>query len=396
MIVPDYFEKFKCIGGVCSDSCCIGWDIDIDKKSFRQYHKTSNQDMKKMFQKYVHNNQYCTDENIDYGRIKLPKDKRCPFLDDENYCIIYKNLGEEALSCVCTHFPRTLNIVDNVYEMSLDLACPEVSRIVLNKEEGIKFKEIDKKPGKHIVSGIIDTKENKDNVMKFFKEIRKTSIDIIQNRKFTLSERLFMLGNYLSDIDELSEESLNKVEKYISSFNFDKSDYEREDINYILQISFLKKIVDDLNIIEEIDNVKFKEYTKEILKNYNLNSDEDLQNNAQNYLNAYITYTEEFINKDEYIFENYLVNSMYNNLFPFSDNEFIFDGYMMLLIMYSLIRFYLVGKYINSKVDSKDEIINFIQNFVKAVEHDKNYRTEILENIRGNYLNNMEFAKILI
>ena len=67
MIVPDYFEKFKCIGGVCSDSCCIGWDIDIDKKSFRQYHKTSNQDMKKMFQKYVHNNQYCTDENIDYG-----------------------------------------------------------------------------------------------------------------------------------------------------------------------------------------------------------------------------------------------------------------------------------------------------------------------------------------
>ena len=27
---PSYIKEFSCIGGKCEDSCCIGWDIDID------------------------------------------------------------------------------------------------------------------------------------------------------------------------------------------------------------------------------------------------------------------------------------------------------------------------------------------------------------------------------
>ena len=29
--VPDYYYDFKCIGGDCTDSCCIGWELDIKK-----------------------------------------------------------------------------------------------------------------------------------------------------------------------------------------------------------------------------------------------------------------------------------------------------------------------------------------------------------------------------
>ena len=39
MRYPRYFKEFKCIGGNCEDSCCIGWDIDIDKVTFKQYYK---------------------------------------------------------------------------------------------------------------------------------------------------------------------------------------------------------------------------------------------------------------------------------------------------------------------------------------------------------------------
>ena len=96
----------------------------------------------------------------------------------------------------------------------------------------------------------------------------------MENSEFSVID---FVGNSVSGNPKPSSEKFLHLEFY----------KKRPDINYILQISFLKKIVDDLNIIEEIDNVKFKEYTKEILKNYNLNSDEDLQNNAQNYLNAF-------------------------------------------------------------------------------------------------------------
>ena len=37
--VPDYFSEFSCIAGDCKDSCCLGWEIDIDDKSY-EYYKT--------------------------------------------------------------------------------------------------------------------------------------------------------------------------------------------------------------------------------------------------------------------------------------------------------------------------------------------------------------------
>ena len=90
---PSYFENFKCIGGKCSDSCCIGWNIDIDKTTFKKYFKVKDNEMKKMFQRNVMNNERCSSDDVDYGIVKLRKDKRCPFLDKENYCVIHSNLG---------------------------------------------------------------------------------------------------------------------------------------------------------------------------------------------------------------------------------------------------------------------------------------------------------------
>lgn len=70
-VYPSYFEEFKCIGGECSDSCCIGWNIDIDKITFRKYFKVQDQEMKKMFQKNIQNNERCSSEEVDYGIVRL-------------------------------------------------------------------------------------------------------------------------------------------------------------------------------------------------------------------------------------------------------------------------------------------------------------------------------------
>ncbi len=34
-----YIKSFNCIGGRCPDNCCIGWDVDIDKKTYHDYRK---------------------------------------------------------------------------------------------------------------------------------------------------------------------------------------------------------------------------------------------------------------------------------------------------------------------------------------------------------------------
>ena len=392
-IYPEYYNEFKCIGGSCEDSCCIGWDIDIDKVTFRKYYKVQDLEMKRMFQKNVHNNEESFSDDVDYGKVKLKDDKRCPFLDCNNYCVIHSKLGEDYLSNVCTCFPRITNLVDGCYERSLDVACPEAARILLLNEEGIKFKESEEEIGKHILSNQVDTKskELSNSLAKYFKEIRKVCIKIIQNRKLELTERLFVLGEFINNLEDESESNFNNIEKFINNYDINRTQgfYEKNSLYFMLQIDFFKKMVSLLNIDKEVDSDLFKEYTKQIIDSFNLNR-EDADNRT--YIEVFEEYNKEFLDKYTYIFENYLVNFIYNNMFPFNERESIFDGYIMLLMRYSFIRFYLVGKYIKERNDSKEEIVRFIQVFSKTIEHHRSYLTKSIRYIKEKEFDNIRKA----
>ncbi|MCE5221976.1 MAG: flagellin lysine-N-methylase [Clostridium sp.] len=397
MIYPSYVDKFQCIGGKCEDTCCKEWDIDIDKETFKKYHKVTDESMKKMFQKSVHINEYCTNKDLDYGKIKLNKEKRCPFLDDESYCSIQGKFGEDYLSSVCTQFPRVLNKVDDHYEMSIDASCIEAARVILLSKEKIEFNKSEKSLGKYTMSGVLDTRSSKfkDTPIKYFKEIRDFSIKIIQNRNLNLSSRLYVLGDFLNELEDIESD---EIKEFISEYDIETESkaYKRESMNYVLQVSVLKNVIDSLDIVNAIDSDKFIKYTKEVLEGYNIKDNEDVIENKDEYINAFEKYTEKYIESNSHIFENYMVNFIYNNLFPFSESDFMFDGYILLLFRYSLMRFYLVGKYIYNGKDSVEDIIAFIKVFVKTVEHDRNYRSDILEYIKENSFDNMEFAKMLL
>ena len=396
---PKYLKEFKCIGGKCTDSCCIGWDIDIDKTTFRQYYKVKDVEMKKMFQKNLYNNEYCTSDNIDYGRVKLKGEKRCPFLDDEKYCIIYSRLGEEYLSNVCTCFPRILNKIDGFYEMSLDISCPEAARILLSKKEGIEFTKSNETLGKHIISSEINTKSKEfdGSLIKYFTEIRDLSIKIIQNRNLSLDKRLYILGEFLNEVEDEFECNYSNLSNFINKYdiNLVKNIYEKDEIRYTLQAAFFKTVFKLANVFEKTDSDVFKKYTKEVMEIFKLD-EENIVSNSELYIGAFKTYNNKFMEEYSYIFENYLVNFIYNNIFPFSESQSVFDGYILLLIRYAYIKFYLVGLYLNNEKESEENIINFIQIFSKSIEHHKTLLFDLLNYIKRNDYNNIEFAKMFL
>lgn len=397
---PNYFEEFNCIGGKCEDSCCIGWDIDIDKATFKQYHKVKDSEMKKMFQKNLQNNNEYSSVDVDYGKVKLKDGKRCPFLDECNYCIIYTKLGEEYLSNVCTCFPRITNRIDGYYEMSLDVACPEAARILLLKENGIEYREKEEILNKYILSSDVDTKskEFKTSPVKYFNEIRDISIKIIKNRRLNLDERLFILGEFINGVEDELQCNFNNVSNFIKNYDINviRDSYESNPMNYIIQIDFFKKMIEFLNVNKEVDSVLFKQITEQIVEAFNLNDENSLCKNSEIYIKEFNEYIDKYLNDNSYIFENYLVNFMYSNLFPFNESQSMFDGYIMLITRYSFIRFYLVGKYIKTKCDSKEEIVKLIQIFSKTIEHHKSYLVRSLRHIKENEFDNIEFAKTLL
>ena len=134
--VPDYYGDFACTAGWCKDSCCIGWEINIDEETAEYYESVPGE-----FGDRLHAAMY---ENED-GDIsfRLGRKKRCPFLNGENLCDICIHLGEELLSEVCTEYPRFSLWYADVQQKCLSLSCEEAGRILFSKEEPVEFVEME-------------------------------------------------------------------------------------------------------------------------------------------------------------------------------------------------------------------------------------------------------------
>ena len=37
--VPEYYSRFRCIASKCRNTCCAGWEIDIDPESLSRYQR---------------------------------------------------------------------------------------------------------------------------------------------------------------------------------------------------------------------------------------------------------------------------------------------------------------------------------------------------------------------
>lgn len=132
--VPDYFSEFSCIAGDCKDSCCLGWEIDIDEDSY-EYYQTLPGEVGERLRKGMY-------ETEDGGHgIRTNNCGRCIMLNDKNLCDLYIAAGEASLSEVCTDFPRFGIEYRNVEQKCLSLACEEVCRIFFSKTQPVKFVE---------------------------------------------------------------------------------------------------------------------------------------------------------------------------------------------------------------------------------------------------------------
>lgn len=123
---PEYFKEFHCIADKCKDCCCIGWEIDIDDKTADIYNKIPGTFGEKLR------------ENIIFGKTNsfiLDKQGRCPFLNNQNLCEIFINLGQNNLCEICTEHPRYYEWFNDIKEGGIGLCCEEAARIILSQNK---------------------------------------------------------------------------------------------------------------------------------------------------------------------------------------------------------------------------------------------------------------------
>lgn len=127
---PDYYDAFRCIAGACRDSCCIGWEIDIDAKTQAFYEQVPG-----IFGRRLH-------DNIRDGSFLLDEKERCPFLNRAGLCDIYTELGEEHLCQICTDHPRFYNWFGAYKEGGIGLSCEAAAMLILTNPIRLITREI--------------------------------------------------------------------------------------------------------------------------------------------------------------------------------------------------------------------------------------------------------------
>lgn len=249
VIYPDYYRKFKCIADRCTDSCCIGWEIDIDSESVERYKKCGGNLGRRISENIT------VSEDGTHSFI-LGENERCPFLNSRNLCDIYAELGEDALCKICADHPRFRSFFSDRTEIGLGLCCEAAAEIILSRR-GIFFFENPEKPSLdsfenalldirreafQIVSEEGDVFENLDKLLKF-SEAAQLALDngeAVSAESIYDGEIPFLKGGRLSEnaveilekMESISPEWDNMLAKIVSE-NYEMAFPEsvRSDIN---------------------------------------------------------------------------------------------------------------------------------------------------------------------
>ncbi|MCD7824351.1 MAG: flagellin lysine-N-methylase [Clostridiaceae bacterium] len=193
---PDYYEKFACIADACEDTCCAGWEIDLDDSTYEYYMQLPGR-----FGDHIRSciKEYGDSEDGRYEKhgFYLREGKRCPFLNEKNLCDIILQLGEDAISYVCTHTPRNYLEYGNAREISISPGCGEAGRWILGNRDKQRFVE------KEINDSLDFEEDAKDlKIAEAVRAARDYSIELLQDRTRGIPERVCAFLRYAKQIQE--------------------------------------------------------------------------------------------------------------------------------------------------------------------------------------------------
>lgn len=188
---PQYYDNFICIADRCPDTCCAGWQIVIDDISLENYGKISGTFGERL------------QKSIDWKEgIFRQNQRRCAFLNQENLCDLYRELGADSLCDTCRMYPRHVEEYEDLREFSLSLSCPVAAEMILGCKEQVRFLEEED-----------DVEEQEEEYEDFdiilfdwLEEAREVLLEVIQDRSLPVSARMLVLLN----VSFLSQKALDQ------------------------------------------------------------------------------------------------------------------------------------------------------------------------------------------
>ncbi len=171
-IAPDYYGQFRCIADRCRHSCCIGWEIGIDRETRERYRRMDGPFGQRL--------NAAIDEGEEGSVFRMGKDGRCPMLAPNGLCDLITEKGEEALCQICADHPRFRSFFTGRTETGLGLCCEAAALLILGQERPVRLVSL-------MDDGADDAPDADEAALL---ALREACMAILQDRRIPVNARL--------------------------------------------------------------------------------------------------------------------------------------------------------------------------------------------------------------
>ena len=385
-IVPAFYKNFQCRMSACDYNCCErGWRIDIDKNTYELYKTVKDPEFKDDITKYIKRDRKHIGHDNGYAKLVLDENGICPFLKD-GLCSLQKKLGYNHLSHTCKIFPRMTPYLVSVnpprIHAGLSMACRHVAKLCVTPTEPLTFEEItlDRTKDIHAKNKLNGFNTQVEPLSAFAMEIQQLCIDVMQCRKASLPDRLFVVGTILQKLCE-SDNIVANFEhaiKYATAL----ANGEFNGITEKFSDNQEAKATMKMLLVKTFGNFMYSSAFSDFVKLINERAEKDGKTPEEIKQLSYTDmnkYSEEFaelhwarfLEKNSHMLENYFVNYIFTQHFPFTHigEISVYHHFILLAEQYALMR--LIFSAAGEKVDEK-YIINAMSEIFQAVSHSIN------------------------
>lgn len=396
VLKPFYYDDFKCIANKCIDSCCIGWQINIDEKTYKKYKKVKGvfgKNLKEGITRIRSNG-----NQLEYGKMKL-KDKKCSMLNEENLCNIYINLGEDYLCSTCKVYPRDINKYGEIYERNLYMSCPEIARYFVKYKGNFYFNMAEENLSDLDKQYIVDKSYDK-NLYNIFWHSRSLAMEIIQFKEIKIWKRISffkMLCDKVQDIINKKqydnyEEILNNFREQITNINVINS-LDKISVIPEVKFNFIQSAI-QVRVNNGLNNNKFMnliiEYNEMFSKDINFKSNIDNIIEKEEEFNKYLKDKENIIeNLLIYLIYKYFMKALYTRDLNAEVNNII--------LYYAMVKMFLLARYNkNNKELNEGDFVEIFYLFSRIVEHNVVFFDNICRDIKKAGYDTLAYMTILV
>lgn len=207
---PDYYEKFRCIDKACEDTCCAGWEVDLDEKAYAYYETVAGPFGDRL-------RSVLSKEGGLHFVLKPNRD--CPFLNRDGLCDLYTQLGEDKLCDTCAMFPRFVEEYGAECEMGLAFSCKTAAELILTYKGKAGFCVTDdKKP-------LTTYNDIHPELYLGLKASRDTAYALVQNRAYTVLERAALFLDFADALQRcMNSHHYRRIQTVNETYRMAKAD----------------------------------------------------------------------------------------------------------------------------------------------------------------------------